>query len=100
METYLEWRDVIDDMEADKDAKENSIPGTKKQKVIGYMDTMGLSEKAYQLLMEIAGYKVNWGKKKAGGDCSRLFVCDSCVNLTVFQLEYQAIFFLEYYPQI
>ena len=57
--TYLEWKDVTGEMTADKDTNGKAISGSKKAKVIKYMNTMGLIEKEYRVLMEIAGYKVN-----------------------------------------
>ena len=68
--TYLEFKAATSDMTADKDAEGNSIPGTKKEKVMDYMDTMGLTQDEYDALLEIAGYKSGVDKKSGFGSSS------------------------------
>lgn len=68
--TYLEFKAATSDMTADKDAEGNSIPGTKKEKVMDYMDTMGLTQDEYDALLEIAGYKSGNDKKSGFGSSS------------------------------
>ena len=69
-ETYLEFKAATSDMTADKDSEGNSIPGTKKEKVIDYMNTMGLTQDEYDALLEIAGYKSDDEQKSGFGSSS------------------------------
>ncbi|MGI6029625.1 MAG: hypothetical protein ACOX81_09515 [Candidatus Heteroscillospira sp.] len=56
IETYLRLRDAASDMKADKDEDGKSISGSKKEKVLDYMDTMGLTDEEYEIYREALGY--------------------------------------------
>lgn len=60
VETYLEFKAATRDMKSDEDGT------TKKEKVMDYMDTMGLSQEEYDALLEIAGYKKSTEKSGFG----------------------------------
>lgn len=60
VETYLEFKAATRDMKSDEDGT------TKKEKVMDYMDTMGLSQEEYDALLEIAGYKKTTEKSGFG----------------------------------
>jgi hypothetical protein len=60
VETYLEFKAATRDMKSDEDG------ATKKEKVMDYMDTMGLSQEEYDALLEIAGYKKSTEKSGFG----------------------------------
>lgn len=57
VEMYLEFNDATKDFKADKDENGKAISGSKKEKILDYMDTMGLSDEEYEALLEVMGYK-------------------------------------------
>ena len=56
-ETYLEFHEATKDFKADRDEDGKAISGSLKEKVMDYMDTMGLTDEEYAALLEAAGYK-------------------------------------------
>ena len=56
--TYIQYRTAVADMGADHDAQGKLIPGSKKAKVIAYIDALGLDRKQRDFLIEQMGYKV------------------------------------------
>lgn len=53
---YLEVRDNTKDLKADKDEDGNPIPGSKKEKVTEYLDTIDLTDEEYEAYLELFGY--------------------------------------------
>ena len=76
MEHYVDFKAATSNMTADKDEAGNSISGSKKEKVIDYMNTMGLTQDEYDALLEIAGYKSDDEQKSGFGSSS--FGSSSC----------------------
>lgn len=57
IDQYFLYVDAIGNMEADKDRNGESIPGTKKEKIVAYIQDMNISDEQKKLLLEDNGYK-------------------------------------------
>ena len=51
MEKYVTFKGAISDIVADKDRKGNTISGSRKKKIIAYLNSLGVSEKEYWFLL-------------------------------------------------
>ena len=51
VDVYLEAHDAMGDIKADKDANGNSISGSRKEKIIDYLNALGLTYEQYLYLL-------------------------------------------------
>ena len=55
---YVEIKQICNDFTADKDSSGKSISGSKKTKVVGYLQSLGLTSAQYNFFYsDIMGYK-------------------------------------------
>ena len=58
MQEYVNFKAATSEMKADKNSKGNSIPGSKKRKVVKYLNSAGLTEEEWMYFYyEVMGYK-------------------------------------------
>lgn len=58
MQKYVNFKAAVSDMEADKNAKGNSIPNSKKKKVVKYLNNANLTDEEWEYFYyEIMNYK-------------------------------------------